>query len=139
MPRAQSGAGRFSALLLAVGLAACSHTPDPASVAGAQPHRVILISLDGAGNSVLHDLYKQGALRKGGFERFFRDGQVADGLIPVDPTLTATNHISLATGHPPAATGIVGNTFHPGGLPSSERASGFEAPIGTETLWEAAR
>lgn len=139
MSPVQSGAGRFSVLLLAAGLAACSHAPEPASVAGAQPHRVILISLDGAGNSVLQDLYKQGALRKGGFERFFRDGQVADGLVPVDPTQTSTNHISLATGYPPAATGIVGNLFHPGGLPSSERGNGFDAPIGTETLWEAAR
>jgi predicted AlkP superfamily pyrophosphatase or phosphodiesterase len=128
------------ALFLAVsGLAACSQAPDPASVAGAQPHRVILISLDGAGNGVLHDLYRQGVLRKGGFERFFRDGQVADGLIPVDPTLTSTNHVSLATGFPPAATGIVGNQFHPGGEPSAARANGFEAPIGTETLWEAVR
>src|SRR5687767_1033132 len=120
MSRAQFGAGSLSALLMAVGLTACSPAPDPASAAGARPHRVILISLDGAGNSVLHDLYRQGVLRKGGFERFFRDGQVADGLVPVDPTQTSTNHISLATGYPPAATGIVGNLFHPGGSPSSE-------------------
>jgi predicted AlkP superfamily pyrophosphatase or phosphodiesterase len=144
MSRAQSGAGSFLAFLLAAGLAACSHAPDPASdaaasVASAQPRRVILISLDGAGNDVLRDLYRQGLLREGGFERFFRDGQVADGLVPVDPTLTSTSHISLATGFPPAATGIVANQFHPGGSPSSERANGFDAPIGTETLWEAAR
>lgn len=137
MSRARSGAGSLSAFLLAVVLAACSHAPGPASVASAQPRRVILISLDGAGSSVLHDLYRQGVLRKGGFERFFRDGQVADGLIPVDPTLTSTNHISLATGFPPAVTGIVGNQFHAAGSASAAKANGFDAPIGTETLWEA--
>ena len=137
MSRARSRAGSLSALLLTAVLAGCSHAPGPASAAGAQPHRVILISLDGAGSSVLRDLHQQGLLRKGGFEHFFRDGQVADGLIPVDPTLTSTNHISLATGFPPAATGIVGNQFHAAGSPSSAKANGFDAPIGTETLWEA--
>jgi len=147
MSLARSRAGSLSALLLAAVLAGCSHAPGPASAAGAgahagalvgeNPHRVILISLDGAGSSVLRDLYRQGLLRKGGFERFFRDGQVADGLIPVDPTLTSTNHISLATGFAPAATGIVGNQFHAAGSPSSAKASGFDAAIGTETLWEA--
>lgn len=142
MPFARSGAGRFSALVAAAGiagLAACSGAPRPESVPDRQPHRVILISLDGAGSRTLQALHDQGTLGKGGFERFFRDGQVADGLVPVDPTLTSTNHVSLATGYPPAATGIVGNQFHPGGAPSSQRANGFEAPIGTETLWEAAR
>ena len=129
-------------LLLAVVLASCSGLPSaqsPGKTTGAQPRRVILISLDGAGAQTLHELYRQGALREGGFERFFRDGEVAEALIPVDPTLTSVNHISLATGFPPAATGIVSNQFHPSGAPSSERASGFDAPIGTETLWEAAR
>ena len=142
MPLAQSGAGRLSALLAAAslaGFAACSGGPRPESAQGGQPHRVILISLDGAGSRTLQALHEQGALGKGGFERFFRDGQVADGLVPVDPTLTSTNHVSLATGYPPAATGIVGNQFHPGGEPASARANGFEAAIGTETLWEAAR
>ncbi len=59
--------------------------------------------------------------------------------MPVNPTLTATNHISLATGYPAGQTGIVGNNFHPAGAPFSDMVSGFAAPIGTETLWEAAR
>lgn len=136
MSLVQSGAGRLLALLVAAGLAACSGGPRPDAAASGHPHRVLLISLDGAGSRTLRDLHEQGALGNGGFERFFRDGQVA-GLVPVDPTLTSTNHISLATGYPPAATGIVGNQYHPGGAPPSERANGFEAPIGTETLWEA--
>jgi predicted AlkP superfamily pyrophosphatase or phosphodiesterase len=119
--------------LLALGIAGCAGAPM------ARPHRVILISLDGAGALELHDLHRQGLLRAGGFERFFRDGQVADALIPVDPTLTSTNHISLVTGFPPARTGIVSNQFHPAGTPAAQKASGFDAAIGTETLWEAAR
>lgn len=135
--------GRGPALLLAMALAACSSAPPApgtaSATAGAQPRRVILISLDGAGARTLHDLYREGVLDQGGFERFFRDGRVADALIPVDPTLTSTSHVSLATGFPPAATGIVANQFHPAGSPSTERANGFEAAIGTETLWEAVR
>lgn len=129
-------------LLLTVVLASCSGLPSaqlPGKTTGAQPRRVILISLDGAGSQTLHELHRQGLLRGGGFERFFREGEVAEALIPVDPTLTSVNHISLATGFPPAATGIVSNQFHPSGAPFSERVSGFDAPIGTETLWEAAR
>jgi predicted AlkP superfamily pyrophosphatase or phosphodiesterase len=105
---------------------------------GSPPHRVVLISLDGAGADTLRQLHRQGALRAGGFERFFREGQVAEALIPVNPTLTSVNHISLATGFAPSATGIVGNQFYPqGGL--APLANGFAAPIGTDTLWEAAR
>jgi predicted AlkP superfamily pyrophosphatase or phosphodiesterase len=138
MPRPR----HLSMLLLALSLAGCSGAPSAQPpgrpVKGnARPHRVILISLDGAGTTTLHDLYQRGLLKKGGFERFFREGEVADALIPVDPTLTSTSHISLATGFPPSATGIVGNQFHPGGSPFMDKANGFDAPIGTETLWEA--
>ena len=127
------------ALLLAASLACCSGAPPARPAAGAQPRRVILISLDGGGTLTLHELYRRGLLHGGGFDRFFREGQVADALIPVDPTLTSTNHISLATGFPPAATGIVANQFHAAGSPAAQKANGFDTAIGTETLWEAAR
>jgi len=133
--------GRLAALLAVLGLAGCSSAPParPESASAAKPRRVILISLDGAGARTLHDLHRQGLLGAGGFERFFKEGQVAEALIPVDPTLTSTNHVSLVTGFPPASTGIVSNQFHPAGAPAKERGNGFDAPIGTETLWEAAR
>jgi predicted AlkP superfamily pyrophosphatase or phosphodiesterase len=99
----------------------------------------VLLSLDGADADTLHRLYEEGALTAGGFARFFREGQVADRLVPVDPTLTSTNHISLATGYTAERTGIVSNLFHPAGSPFLELVSGFAAEIGTETLWEAAR
>jgi predicted AlkP superfamily pyrophosphatase or phosphodiesterase len=101
------------------------------------PRKVILLSLDGASGEVLQQLHKEGALTAGGFESFFRNGQVADRLLPVNPTLTAVNHISLATGYPPAQTGIVSNSFHRAGTPFLDTVSGFAAPIETETLWEA--
>jgi predicted AlkP superfamily pyrophosphatase or phosphodiesterase len=86
---------------------------------------------------MLHQLHKEGALSAGGFERFFREGQVADRMLPVNPTITAVNHISLATGYPAGQTGIVSNTFHAAGTPFLQTVSGFAAPIQTETLWEA--
>jgi predicted AlkP superfamily pyrophosphatase or phosphodiesterase len=111
----------------------------PARPVVAKPHRIVLLSLDGAGAVELRGLYDQGKLKAGGFARFFRDGQVAEGLLPVDPSLTATNHISLATGYPADRTGIVGNSFHPPGGTFNATANGFAAAIGTETLWEAVR
>jgi hypothetical protein len=128
-------------LLVLVSCQSAPPAPRTASAApsGAPARRVLLLSLDGASTQELHRLYEEGALTAGGFARFFKEGQVADGLIPVDPPLTAVNHISLATGSPPDQTGIVANTFHPAGAPFLEKASGFAAPIGTETLWEAAK
>ncbi len=130
-----------AAFLLA---ASCRTAPAPAPATRSAPPvaasgRVVLISLDGASSVELHRRYRAGELKAGGFSRFFGEGQVASSLSPVDPTLTAVNHISLATGFPPAATGIVSNNFHLSGSPWGARVSGFSAPIGTETLWEAVR
>jgi predicted AlkP superfamily pyrophosphatase or phosphodiesterase len=101
--------------------------------------RVVVVSLDGAGAAELQQLWRDDLLDEGGFARFFREGEVASALVPVDPTLTAPNHASLATGAAPDHTGIVGNHFHPAGAPDFAKASGFGFPIGAETLWEAAR
>jgi len=131
-----------AALILLTG---CRSAPPPAAPATdpttpeAPRRRVVLLSLDGAGSDELHRLYKEGSLSAGGFARFFQEGQVADRLVPVNPSLTAVNHISLATGYAPSRTGIVGNNFHPSGAPFLETVSGFAAPIATETLWEAAQ
>ena len=73
---------------------------------------MILVSLDGASAETLQQLHKEGALTAGGFERFYSEGQVAERMVPVNPTITAVNHISLVTGYPPAQTGIVSNRFH---------------------------
>jgi predicted AlkP superfamily pyrophosphatase or phosphodiesterase len=101
--------------------------------------RVVVVSLDGAGAEDLQQLWRDDLLDEGGFARFFREGEVAAALVPVDPTLTAPNHASLATGAAPDHTGIVGNHFHAADAAPFEKASGFGVPIGAETLWEAAR
>ena len=101
--------------------------------------RVVVVSLDGASAAELQQLWRDDLLDEGGFARFFREGEVASALMPVDPTLAAPNHVSLATGAAPDRTGIVGDHFHPAGAPDFARASGLNFPIGAETLWEAAR
>lgn len=124
---------RISTLLLPLLLlAACRTAP-------ASRGKVVLLSLDGADSVTLHRLFEEGKLDAGGFARFFREGQVAEGLEPVNPSITAVNHISLATGYAPDETGIIGNDFLPAGAPLGRIVNGFAAPIETETLWEAAR
>jgi predicted AlkP superfamily pyrophosphatase or phosphodiesterase len=130
-----------AALAACAAALACAGAPPPEAPAPgpAAPRRVVLLSLDGAAAQELHRLERAGRLDGGGFARFFADGEVAGAMVPANPTLTAPSHISLITGHPPAATGIVSNWFHVPGEPPFERANGFAVPIATETLWEAAR
>lgn len=100
----------------------------------------MLISLDGAGAADLWSRYEQGELDdRRGFRRFFDEGVVAEALVPASPTLTSTNHATLATGAPPGRTGIVSNTIHLPGTPLGKTVRGFDLPIEVETLWEAAR
>lgn len=145
---------RLAFLLLALtvpfSLLSCQSAPPAQTAAGAapapaspvvsdaaHPRKVILVSLDGASAETLQQLHNEGALTAGGFERFYSEGQVAERMVPVNPTITAVNHISLVTGYPPAQTGIVSNRFHAAGTPFLETVDGFAAPIHTETLWEA--
>lgn len=131
---------RLLPILLLPLLSCRTATPPPADGRPDQPvRRVVLLSLDGASADTLQRLWRQGAFTEGGFRQFFEKGQVAERLVPVNPTLTAVNHISLATGAVPGETGIVSNRFHPAGSPFLSAVGGFDAPIGTETLWEAVR
>lgn len=118
-------------------LLACRTVPLPVGVSPSR--KVLMMSLDGADAATLHRLHREGKLPAGGFARFFREGQVADGLVPVNPSITAPNHVSLVTGYLTGETGIVGNDIRLPGMPLTEMASGFAAEIHTETLWEAAR
>lgn len=122
--------------VLLILLTAGASAPSPP---GQTSRRVVLISLDGAGADELRRLWRAGVLSEGGFARFFQDGQVAERLVNVNPTLTAPNHISLATGYPADQTGIVANTIHLPGTPLTATVRGFDHTIETETLWEAAR
>lgn len=127
-------------LLVLLPLLSCRTAPPPQADGQPAPpaRRVVILSLDGAGAETLQRYRRQGAFTEGGFRQFFEKGQVADRLVPVNPTLTAVNHITLATGAVPGETGIVSNRFHPADAPFLGAVSGFDAPIGTETLWEAA-
>lgn len=121
--------------LLLILLFALSCRTIPASA----PRKVLMLSLDGADTLTLHRLYEEGKLDAGGFARFFREGQVADALVPANPTITAPNHITLATGYPTGKTGIVANDIRLPGMPLARKVSGFATDIDTETLWEAAK
>ncbi|HSN89375.1 MAG TPA: alkaline phosphatase family protein [Thermoanaerobaculia bacterium] len=127
-------------LLVLVPLLSCRTAAPPQADGKPAPpaRRVVILSLDGAAAETLQRYWRQGAFTEGGFRQFFEKGQVADRLVPVNPTLTAVNHISLATGAVPGETGIVSNRFHPADAAFLGAVSGFDAPIGTETLWEAA-
>ena len=102
--------------------------------------RTILISFDGAQPEVIERLIRSGKLPwNGGFARLIREGTSAEGMTSVLPTVTATNHISIATGAYPERTNIPANTLHNTEAPLTTTASGFSAPIDAETLWEAAK
>jgi predicted AlkP superfamily pyrophosphatase or phosphodiesterase len=60
-------------------------------------------------------------------------------MTAVLPTVTATNHITLATGAYPERTNIPANTFHLTDTPLTATTSGFGTEIEAETLWEAAK
>ena len=106
----------------------------------ASSSRTILISFDGAQPEVIEQLIRNGKLPwNGGFARLIREGTKAEGMTSVLPTVTATNHIAIATGAYPERTSIPANTFHDTETPLTATASGFSAPIDAETLWEAAK
>ncbi len=123
-------------VLLALPLVALLARP---SLAGAEPpeppRRVVVVSFDGAGG--LEYARQREALSPDGFRRAEREGESAERLQTVTPSLTAVTHASLSTGALPEVTGIVSNTYHPAGAPLKTRVSGFDAEPAVETLWEA--
>lgn len=127
--------------LLLLAIASCathppSGSPSPAQASATSSSRVVFVSFDGVGFDALREVENQ--LGNDGWNRIRREGAVAR-LIPVDPTLTAVAHISMATGAPPSRTGIVSNVLHlPGSAPGAWK-SGFDAEIESEPIWVAAR
>lgn len=102
----------------------------PALARAGEP-TVILLSLDG----VRHDYPDLGDFPA--LARMAREGARAEGLVPVFPSLTFPNHVSLATGTYPDRHGIVANSFldrRRGLFHYSGDASWIEA----EPLWVAA-
>jgi len=102
--------------------------------------RTILISFDSAQPEVIERLIRRGKLPwHGGFATLIREGTKAEGMTAVLPTVTATNHISIATGAYPERTNIPANTLHDTETSLTATTSGFAAPIDAETLWEAVK
>jgi predicted AlkP superfamily pyrophosphatase or phosphodiesterase len=102
----------------------------PARARAGQPI-VILLSFDG----VRHDYPDLGDFPA--LARMAREGARAEGLVPVFPSLTFPNHVSLATGTYPDRHGIVANSFFDrkrGLFHYGNDASWIEA----EPLWAAA-
>lgn len=100
----------------------------------------IVISFDGAQPGKIEELIRSGKLpRSGGFGTLIREGTRAEEMNSVFPTVTATNHVSLATGAYVEKTNIPANSFHDTTTALTATVSGFAAPIEAETLWEAAK
>jgi hypothetical protein len=124
----------FAALAAALFVLAQCETTRPAPSA-----RTVAISFDGLGGVRLNELLAAGAFDAGGFEAFVARGIVAGRAVDVTPSLTPAAHIAAITGAPPSKTGIVANQFREPLSPFGTFTTGFLAPIGSETLWEAAR
>jgi len=113
-------------------------TPRPVLHATAQ--RVVLLSVDGFSAVRHRHLLAQGAYQEpAGLVAFEAWGYVVEHAIPADPTMTAVSHASIATGAPPAATGIVNNRFHALGTGIAQGVSGFATPWNAEALWQSFR
>jgi predicted AlkP superfamily phosphohydrolase/phosphomutase len=108
---------------------------------GSSSTPTVLISFDGAQPEVIEKLRRSGKLPpNGGFAKLILEGTKADtGMTMVLPTVTATNHITLATGAYVNRTNIPANTFHDSNTALTTTISGFAAPIAAETIWEAAK
>ncbi|HET8774818.1 MAG TPA: alkaline phosphatase family protein [Thermoanaerobaculia bacterium] len=129
--------------LLLLSLFACAPAPQPRVAppppaapqlaATGTPHRVVLMSFDGLGADGL-------AAQTGlpAFDYLARNATTAR-VIPVNPTLTSSTHVSILTGADPQQHGIVSNWFHLPGTPADKVTRGIEADIDVQTIVEAAR
>ncbi len=130
---------RLAILILALGVVAALACQSGAPVPPAA-ERVILVSFDGLGADLAWRWLDDGTLGDpAGLAGFAARGRSARRLRPVNPTLTAVNHISLATGRLPAGHGIVSNSFRTVGSPFPKSEYGFSAEVSGRPLWSVAR
>ncbi len=126
-----------AAVLILLSLPGCRSGAPGGGIGGG---RVVLVSYDGVGADLAWGWLEQGVVSApDGVAGMVRRGQAVRRMRMVNPTLTAVNHISLATGAEPRDTGIVSNRYHAAGTAIVRGVSGFSAPIAAETLWQAAR
>jgi hypothetical protein len=98
-------------------------------------HRLLVISVDGLDWRYLKDADRLG-LKIPHMRRLLAEGDVADGVVGEDPTVTWPAHTTLITGAPPSRHGILGNH-----RPDSEGGGYYwEASLlKTSTLWQATK
>jgi predicted AlkP superfamily pyrophosphatase or phosphodiesterase len=116
----------IAAGLCALGLAAAT----PASAAPAK-HKLLVVSVDGLDWRYLRDRDALG-LAIPNMRRLLREGDVAQGVVGVFPTITWPSHTSLITGARPDQHGIRGNGRI--GSPDYWTPASLKAP----TLWQCA-
>ena len=96
--------------------------------------KVILISLDGATDTIVDKYLQNGVLdAKTGLGFLKSKGVAATDNETVTPSLTAPSHIAIATGSTAVNNDINANSFHLIGNPFTTNTSGFAAPIGGYT------
>jgi uncharacterized repeat protein (TIGR01451 family) len=96
--------------------------------------KVILISLDGATDTIVDKYLSNGVLDpKTGLGLLKSKGVVATDNETVTPSLTAPSHIAIATGSTAVNNDINANSFHLIANPFLTNTSGFAAPIGGYT------
>jgi predicted AlkP superfamily phosphohydrolase/phosphomutase len=107
---------------------------------GIRADRVVMVSYDSVGADVAWQWIDDGtASSPYGLRGMAENGLSAERLRPVNPTLTAVQHISLVTGRDASGTGVVSNSYRVPGTPITEWVSGFSASSEAEPLWAAAR
>jgi hypothetical protein len=132
-------------LLLALlpACAACLLIDNGARSEGTGPinaRRVVLLSLDGLGAQRHGEMLSHGVYTDpDGLSAFAASPWKLERAIPVNPTLTAVNHVTMATGALPSVTGIVSNWFHLPHDPVTRSVSGFVAASQAEFLWQSFR
>lgn len=94
--------------------------------------KAVVISLDGCKPEIVLQLLARGVLSptQGIGLLYAKGAHPGLGSVTVSPSLTAPNHIALATGSTAAHNDIPSNTFHLVASPFISTASGFGAPIG---------
>lgn len=101
----------------------------------AQPRKLVVLSVDGMDHRYLRDADKLG-LKIPMLRKLMREGQWAQGVEGVVPTITWPSHTTMVTGVRPAIHGIRGNR-----RPSEEGGEYYwdSSLIQSRTLWHAAQ
>ncbi|MDX1978815.1 MAG: ectonucleotide pyrophosphatase/phosphodiesterase, partial [Bryobacteraceae bacterium] len=109
--------------------------PRPVETATAQGRKLLVISVDGLDHRYLRDAAKLG-LRIPNMRKLAQQGEWADGVLGVVPTVTWPSHTTLITGVRPDQHGILGNR-----RPRSEGGDYYWTAdlLKTKTLWHATR